>query len=66
MTPTNDHNDATAEPGEYESYDGKIKVTVSNESVGEVGFKNSKFFISIRDAKTGLPADYPEKNEIGR
>lgn len=58
------NNDATANAGEYESYDGKIKVKVSNESVGEVGFKNSKFFISIRDAKTGLPADYPEKNEI--
>lgn len=64
LTPTNDHKDATADDGEYESYDGKIKVKVSKESVGEVGFKNSKFFISIRDAKTGLPADYPEKNEI--
>lgn len=64
LTVDNDHNDATANAGEYESYDGKIKVKVSKESVGEVGFKNSKFFISIRDAKTGLPADYPEKNEI--
>lgn len=64
LTENNDHNDATANAGEYESYDGKIRVTVSNESVGEVGFKNSKFFILIEDTKTGLHAKYPEKNEI--
>lgn len=64
LTENNDHNDATANAGEYTSYDGKIKVWVSNKSVEEVGFKNSKFFISIRDAKTDLPAEYPEKNVI--
>lgn len=57
-------DDATANAGEYTSYDGKIKVWVSNKSVEEVGFKNSKFFISIRDAKTDLTAEYPEKNVI--
>ena len=60
------NNDATANDGEYESYDGKIIVNVKTdpENINNPGFNEAKFFISIRDAKTGLPADYPEKNEI--
>lgn len=58
-------DDATANDGEYTSYDGKIKVNVSHEIVEEVGFKNRKFFISIKDAKADhLSVKYPEKNEI--
>ena len=57
-------DDGNIGAGEYTSYDGKIKVKVRNESVGEVGFKNSKFFILIEDTKTGRQAKYPEKNEI--
>lgn len=66
LTPTNDHKDATANDGEYESYDGKIIVNVKTnpENINNPGFNEAKFFISIKDVKTVTYATYPEKNVI--
>lgn len=66
LTPTNDHKDATADDGEYESYDGKIIVNVETnpENINNPGFNEAKFFISIKDVKTVTYATYPEKNVI--
>lgn len=60
------NNDATANDGEYESYDGKIIVNVKTdpENINNPGFNEAKFFISIKDVKTVTYATYPEKNEI--
>lgn len=66
LTENNDHNDATANAGEYESYDGKISVNVKTnpENINNPGFNEAKFFISIKDVKTVTYATYPEKNVI--
>ena len=60
------NNDATANDGEYESYDGKIIVNVKTdpENINNPGFNEAKFFISIKDVKTVTYATYPEKNVI--
>lgn len=69
LTENNDHNDATADDGEYTSYDGNISVEVKdkNEIKGietPAGvIDNTKFYIRVLDIKLNKEADYPSKNK---
>lgn len=72
LTENDDHNDATADDGEYTSYDGNISVEVIKDKKHSIinGIKppdgvpdNTKFYIRVLDIKLEKEAEYPNKNK---
>lgn len=56
-------NDGNIDEGEYTSYDGKIKTTVTSKEKVSVANSESIFYLKITDV-TGKEATYPISNEV--